>query len=693
VLAITDGEIYRIKIQKRGYGRAVYLRHTDGGVSVYAHLDRYSSELGLEQEYQQTVTKTGSRYPGDIFLEPPVRVQKGTVIAYSGETGAGLPHLHLEMRRDENTPVNPFSTGLQDSLDPEPPRFQAIYMYPLGPDSAIDGELETHELRLKQQDLYFIPAHTPVVRGDFQVSVSVYDPALRPYHRVPHRLTFSVDGREFTTIEFNEFSYGEQDAFGLLYDQGKPGSAYYELPILMTRPVDIPAPFVRAPAKFSGNTLGPGAHTLQIEAADANGNTSMAMIQFIVNQPPNLQVQNVSTDGTDLIVETRITDLDWKTSSPAGLAAEVEYSIDEGKTFIPFPMSTLDLAASSTDATSIICRSPLVSIGSNRALIKARGFDGIEYSNYTILSVLNPMAASIEPAKKPPAGRLTLIPFGNAIQAQFDSDQLIPYPVQAASGGATVQLQSWNLTSYRAVLAAPRIQGAFSMAIGDQSPASIQVNFVRSSDGVTLRGENYELQIDRNALYADAFLWPKQVPAYQTRYLSFAGPILELGPRGLPLRKRGSLAFRYSSSITEPQKLSVYLWSRSNQRWESLPSIVDTASRTVRTNIRYIDLFALIFDNVPPAITNIFPKRNSVTRNEMPKLAAQIRDTGMDVDDEKITFFVDNKSYAAEYDPDRNLATLQIEEPLAKGTHSFYVVAYDWGGNRTESKKVFWKVK
>src|SRR5215510_4173327 len=35
VLAVADGEVYRLKIQKRGYGKAIYIRHEGGVVSVY----------------------------------------------------------------------------------------------------------------------------------------------------------------------------------------------------------------------------------------------------------------------------------------------------------------------------------------------------------------------------------------------------------------------------------------------------------------------------------------------------------------------------------------------------------------------------------------------------------------------------------------------------------------------------------
>ena len=96
---------------------------------------------------------------------------------------------------------------------------------------------------------------------------------------------------------------------------------------------------------------------------------------------------------------------------------------------------------------------------------------------------------------------------------------------------------------------------------------------------------------------------------------------------------------------------------------------------------------------MPPVIRNVFPKRNSVTSNDTPKLAALVSDAGMDIDDEKVTFFIDGVPHVADYDPDRNLATFQVEQPLHKGYHRFSVEAFDWGGNKTVSPRVTFRVR
>ncbi len=694
VLAVADGAVYRLKVQKRGYGKAVYIRHSDGIVSVYAHLERYSTDLGLEQAYEERVAETGNRYAGDIFLEPPVQVQKGTLIAYSGETGAGLPHLHLELRREESTPMNPLSNGFQDDTDPVPPAFQAIYLYPANAASAVDGEFETQAVRFEGEAGMYKTDHMPVVRGDFYASVSVYDSALRPYRRVPHRMQLSVDGKLISQIEFDQFSYSEPDGFGLIYDQGKPGPTYYELPIVMSSPIDFSTPFVHKGGFFAASSLAPGKHRLELQAADAGNNTSLAVMDFIVNQPPKLQVKNIRTDGADLIVETTIEDPDWKVTSPVGFAGEFEYSLDSGQTFLSFPQNTVDLDQGLGSAR-LVCRAPLASLGTEQVLIKARGYDGVEYSPYQVMAISSTSSPALSAMIAVPQGDLNVKPYGSAIRVIYDTSELITYPLQIRTSGApdSYPLQSWNLSSYHSVVPVPASTGNLTVILTGGSQITIPVEYARAGQMNRIAKENYELTLEQDSLYMDTFIWPTTLPAYTARYMYLVGPMLELGPRGLPLKKSAGLRFHYPSGTAHPERLSIYRWNRFSQRWESLPSTVNLASCSVQTRISYLDLYALLYDNVAPVITQIFPRRNSSTHNNTPKLAAQVWDTGMDINDEKLFFYVDGVRFAAEYDPDRNLATLKVEKPLRKGTHSFRVVAEDSAKNRTESRKVYFRVK
>ena len=110
VYAIDDGTIVRLSVKKLGFGNALYIQHPNGLMSVYGHLERFEEKsLRLQTLVTQHQKKRGTKYPGNIFLEKAVK--RGQVVAYSGETGYGLPHLHFEVRRGGDAPIDPFKHG------------------------------------------------------------------------------------------------------------------------------------------------------------------------------------------------------------------------------------------------------------------------------------------------------------------------------------------------------------------------------------------------------------------------------------------------------------------------------------------------------------------------------------------------------------------------------------------------------
>lgn len=87
--ATADGKVSFIGAQ-RGYGKVIYLDHSNGYSTVYAHQSRFQQGL-----------KEGSS------------IKKGQVIGYVGATGVATGnHLHYELRVD-NQPVDPIQTKQQ----------------------------------------------------------------------------------------------------------------------------------------------------------------------------------------------------------------------------------------------------------------------------------------------------------------------------------------------------------------------------------------------------------------------------------------------------------------------------------------------------------------------------------------------------------------------------------------------------
>ena len=80
VRAAADGEIYRVKVKARGYGRAVYIRHADGFETVYGHLHVFEDrKLALERFVGEQRARLQDRFPGDLYTQPPQPGKPGHV--------------------------------------------------------------------------------------------------------------------------------------------------------------------------------------------------------------------------------------------------------------------------------------------------------------------------------------------------------------------------------------------------------------------------------------------------------------------------------------------------------------------------------------------------------------------------------------------------------------------------------------
>src|SRR5438093_5886665 len=178
VLAAASGVVFRLKVEWRGYGRALYLRHPGGRVTVYGHLERYEDRiLGLERLVARRQAAAGTRYPGDLYLDPPLRVARGQVIAYSGESGVGLPHLHFEVRDGGDAPLDPFLAGLPRPVDRRPPVLEALTVTAASASTFVDGNARDAVYPLGPAGVGTLTTADPIrVNGPFLAALTAFDP-------------------------------------------------------------------------------------------------------------------------------------------------------------------------------------------------------------------------------------------------------------------------------------------------------------------------------------------------------------------------------------------------------------------------------------------------------------------------------------------------------------------------------------
>jgi hypothetical protein len=210
-LAADDGEIERARVSCGGYGRALYLRTTDGRVVVYAHLSRFAGALADTVPDLQMAA--GSAYFDREFPPGTFPVRRGEVIAYTGQSGVGVPHLHVEIRDPDQNPLDPLVSGLTVP-DTRPPFVTRVSLTPLTPLSSVDGRSDTVILDVHPADgpgdrgwIDHIPRVIPV-EGQIGISLEV-DEAHDTCHRrlAPHRLELREGDELLFAVEYGRFDF------------------------------------------------------------------------------------------------------------------------------------------------------------------------------------------------------------------------------------------------------------------------------------------------------------------------------------------------------------------------------------------------------------------------------------------------------------------------------------------------------
>jgi hypothetical protein len=176
IYAIEGGHVSRIKVQANGYGKSIYLSHPNGYTSVYGHLDRYRDDIA---EYVKKMQYSRQSHTLDLYPDPSAfRLEKGDIIAYSGNTGSSTgPHLHFEIRNSANQhPTNVLQYNF-DIRDQVAPRFRSLRIYPMDKKAHVNGSSDSQSVVLvKDQGKYTVPWSTRLkASGEIGMSVEVFD--------------------------------------------------------------------------------------------------------------------------------------------------------------------------------------------------------------------------------------------------------------------------------------------------------------------------------------------------------------------------------------------------------------------------------------------------------------------------------------------------------------------------------------
>lgn len=279
VYAARSGYVSRIFISRRGYGKMLTVRHSDGFYTVYAHLQRFRDPI---ETYAKKLQKESKRYALEVNLEPEMfPVQKGDLIAYSGETGIGSSHLHFEVRDSAMNAINPFLLPqmLSAGEDAVAPAFDMVAFTPLTRSSKAQGRTKAWLADARRErEGEFVLADPIRVTGLVGVSVRVTDRS--------NVLKYRTGAFRFETYLDGELVFSATKKF-IPDDVTDQISAYYDKNLIRARKGRFEKLYIengnrlpfydRSPegtGLIDASALEPGDHQLRIVATDFHGNTS-----------------------------------------------------------------------------------------------------------------------------------------------------------------------------------------------------------------------------------------------------------------------------------------------------------------------------------------------------------------------------------------------------------------------------------
>lgn len=219
VLASAEGYVSRINISHYGYGKALYIQHPNGYTTVYGHLKNFSPEIEKYIKKQQYARET---YEIEVFPSAEeLKVQRGEIVASSGNTGgSGGPHLHFEIRDQQQRPMNPLMFGVEVK-DTRAPLLKGLYAYPLGEGSHVNGSA-------KRQKIQLIPLADGTYKtemvdacGNIGFGISTVDQQDEaPNQNGVYRIEAIANGDKLFQANFEKFSFAETRHLNQLIDYG-----------------------------------------------------------------------------------------------------------------------------------------------------------------------------------------------------------------------------------------------------------------------------------------------------------------------------------------------------------------------------------------------------------------------------------------------------------------------------------------
>lgn len=261
-----------------GYGKALYIAHPNGYTTVYGHLQRFSDKIEKIVKAKQYEQRS---YEVEIYPYG-INVEKGEIVAYSGNTGgSGGPHLHFEFRDTKSEKIlNPMAFGFRKIIeDTKNPEIQSVMAYPLGDSTQINKGRVPIALNLSRQaDGTFI-TNRVYASGKIGFAINAYDYLTNRYNKNGlYKVQTFLNGVPYFNYKFDEFSFDESKHINNFIDYKRYSIFKQRMQKLFIKE-NFPLSIVTHNQKDGFVEVKPGmSYTYKIEVFDFHGNKATVII-------------------------------------------------------------------------------------------------------------------------------------------------------------------------------------------------------------------------------------------------------------------------------------------------------------------------------------------------------------------------------------------------------------------------------
>ena len=669
--AIANGVIDRIRVSPFGYGKVLYLKLDDGNYAVYAHLQKFADPIEAEIFKAQLKNK---RYTVN-FYPKNWRVKKGEIIAYTGQTGIGVPHLHFEIRDRFEHPVNPLHY-YNNIKDTKPPVLKSILVIPLTKTSRVAqfAREKSYTLTYVTDNNYSI--NEPIyVSGKVGLAIDGYDLADDVYNKFSfYKKNLYVNGEKLFESKYDVFDFDltNQIDIEIFYPERVKHKKTYQK--LYIEPYNQ-LPFYQRDLGTGMIETGKNDLPFRIEISDFWGNTSTVNGTLIVQNtlPAKMQLMKKLNDLAYLRLElpSHIKDLSLASATDPGKWQDINYFEILERQFGDSHQTML-IKATLNEATDSLIKTTL-QLNNDKQIETVATFDR-NINLDTRLQVDN-------------TGKFIALNF-HTLKDEAHLELELSNQEKTFKVSPEIIADQWEYVLDGKAFENPRLD--VKLKDEDKTIIDTALTFY------TLLPEQYQ----QFSFYSDScMIESKPESVYDTLLFEIdktasadlsdsipaLSPVFVISSAPQVMKKGVNLKLKYTMTNIDRQHLGLFKMN-GEQRFSYLGGTPDSANNIISCRIGSFGKYFVGADTVKPEVIIQYPKDGQeLTELNRIKFSAKDALSGIG-SDKNICIIVDDRFVLPEWDPERDIISGKPHWEVNPGPHNIVIRISDEAGNISEQK-------